>query len=35
MKITFFNAQKGKIILPVVLIFVWYFVYHYLSFYIH
>ncbi|NVN95351.1 MAG: permease [Bacteroidetes bacterium] len=31
MKFTFFNTQKGKIILPVVLIFVWYFVYHYLQ----
>lgn len=31
MKIKFFNTQKGKIILPLVLIFVWYFVYHYLQ----
>ena len=31
MKIDFYNTQKGKIILPLVLIFVWYFVYHYLQ----
>ncbi len=31
MKINFFNTQKGKVILPLLLIFVWYFVYLYLQ----
>ncbi|MCX6230508.1 MAG: permease [Bacteroidetes bacterium] len=31
MKINFLNTPKGKVILPLILIFAWYFIYHYLQ----